>query len=193
MSTSSSSSTTARVEHELHIAVGELRGLRNSAGRFQQEASKRLDGVQREIHQLLASHHHHDILGTSSTSFGAALIVLGAVMVLARQLLWEHQTFDGSQPTWEARLLNGLAFGGDILIGVGSIVLAAAGGESFEAVAVVVGLAVVLVLSLMGHQLRKYLNDDVRVDAGEVARRSWLWCFFHPLAKRELPASQQSR
>ena len=146
----------------------------------------RLHELQSQLARLTESRHqhHHQVLGTSWTSVGAALIVLGALMVLSNQALWKHQTYAGVHPTPIGRLLNALAFGGDILIGAGSVVLAAAGGESLQAILVVVGVATAIVLSLMAYYLRKYLNDDASVDAEEAPRRSWLWCFFHPLARR---------
>lgn len=145
----------------------------------------RLYGLQSQLTHLIESRHqHHQVLGTSWTSVGAALIVLGALMVLSNQALWKHQTYSGVHPAPIGRLLNALAFGGDILIGAGSVVLAAAGGESFQALLAVVGIAIAIVLSLMAYYLRKYLNDDASVDAGEAPRRSWLWCLIHPLATR---------
>ena len=114
----------------------------------------RLYGLQSQLTHLIESRHqHHQVLGTSWTSVGAALIVLGALMVLSNQALWKHQTYSGVHPAPIGRLLNALAFGGDILIGAGSVVLAAAGGESFQALLAVVGIAIAIVLSLMAYYL----------------------------------------
>jgi hypothetical protein len=131
------------------------------------------------VHKLSAPPaHHNPVLGTTWSSVGAVLIVVGAILVLADSLT--GQTWGGDNLLPQLRLFKALAFAGSLLILSGSAVLVAVAGVSVPAVAAVVGFASLLVYGLMAFYLWRAWNGRAKVDVGVEPHRSPLWCLCHP-------------
>jgi hypothetical protein len=127
----------------------------------------------------LAEKHHHPILGTSWSSFGALLIVVGAVLLLAEATAGPPgitgMTFGGTQPRPKGRLLNAAAVVGSLLVLAGSVVLVVLAGVSLLALAVVILFVALLIVGVMTAYLRQHMNL-VAMEQPDEPRRSWWWC-----------------
>jgi hypothetical protein len=126
----------------------------------------------------------HPILGTSWSSFGALLIVVGAVLLLGDAAAGPSGltglSWAGTAPRPERRLAAAVALVGSVLVLAGSIVLVAVAGVSWLAVAVVLAVAAVMVVGVMASYLHAHLSLVAR-DNADAPRRSWWWCLWHPL------------
>ncbi|MCW3032799.1 MAG: hypothetical protein JWM60_1144 [Solirubrobacterales bacterium] len=133
------------------------------------------------------------IFGATWSSFGALLIGVGAVLLLAAVIGsgtgLTGLTWGGTQPEPSDRLLSGAEVAGAVLVAVGSGILLLASRElSVLAVAVAVGTAATVVYGVMTVRLRAHWRLVLRTtpDAVEaVQRASWRWCATHPLWKPE--------
>jgi Zn-dependent protease len=134
--------------------------------------------VHRYVHKLVV--HHHLILGTSWTSLGALLIVVGSVLVIADAASGQGITLGGTYAEPKGRLLTSLALVGSLLVGVGASVLLVVAGVSLLAVIVVIAVTVLFTLAAMASSLRRHMDLLERNPQG-APHRSWWWCLLHPL------------
>jgi hypothetical protein len=126
----------------------------------------------------LAAAHHHLILGTTWTGFGALLIVVGAVMVLGDVAATIGMTYGETRPQPRTRLAVAVSRVGAFSAAVGSMILAADAGVAAKAIVVVLVVIALLVYVSMAHHLKKHLN--LVAGEGNVERPSWGWCLRHP-------------
>lgn len=130
------------------------------------------------VHKLVV--HHHLILGTSWTSFGALLIVVGSMLVIADAAAGQGVTYGGTYPKPTGRLLTSLALVGSLLVCAGASVLVVVAGVSLLAVATVLAATGLLTLAAMASSLRRHMVLLEQNPQGS-PHRSWWWCFCHPL------------
>jgi hypothetical protein len=125
----------------------------------------------------------HPILGTSWSSFGALLIVVGALL-----LIWDALsgpagisavTFGGTVPDPKRRLAAAVEFAGSILVLGGSAILVAVAGVSVLAVAAVVGAVATITYGAMAYFLRAHMALIAK-EGNDPPGRSWRWCLMHP-------------
>jgi hypothetical protein len=121
---------------------------------------------------------HNPILGTTWSSIGAVLIVVGAILVLFDAAT--GQTWGGDRLFARLRLYSALALGGSLLILSGSIVLVIVAGTSLLAVGIVVAIGAILVYGLMTYNLWAAMNERAKVDAGVEPHASVWWCLRNP-------------
>lgn len=125
------------------------------------------------------------ILGMAWSSFGALLILVGALLLLfdaASGRGLAGLTWEGTLAEVRSRLAAAVALIGSLLVLAGSAILVAQAGVTFVAVVVVLVAAGAAVPVVMGYHLRKYLNNQAIVDAGVAQPRSLWWCIVHPRA-----------
>ena len=122
---------------------------------------------------------HHPILGTSWSSFGALLIVVGAVLVIG-DALSGGTTWGGTYGDLKGRVAVSVALVGSLLVVAGSFILLAEGGVSLLAVGAVVVATAVMTLVVMACYLKPHLDLVERTTPG-APHRSWWSCLWHPL------------
>jgi hypothetical protein len=123
-------------------------------------------------------HVHHPILGTSWSSFGALLIVVGAVLVIG-DLVSGGTTYGGTYGDLKGRAAVSVALVGSLLVVAGSSILLAQGGVSLVAVGVVIVAATVMTLLVMPGYLKRHMDLLERTTPG-APHRSWWWCLWRP-------------
>ncbi len=151
--------------------------------------SVRVEGEIRELRRQLSGlagsrgHHDHSILGTSWSSFGALLIVVGALL-----LIWDAVsgpagiravTFGGTISKPRRRVAAGVELAGSALVLAGSAVLVVHAGVSLLAVVVVLVAAALITYGGMAYFLRAHMALIAR--GGETPPGwPWWWCLTHP-------------
>lgn len=125
----------------------------------------------------------HPILGTSWSSFGALLIVVGALLLIWNALSGPAAisavTFGGTVPDPKRRLAAAVELAGSVLVLGGSAVLVADAGLSVLAVLAVVAAAAVIVYGAMAYFLRVHMALIAK-EGNDPPGRSWRWCLMHP-------------
>jgi hypothetical protein len=124
------------------------------------------------------------VLGASWSSFGALLIGVGALLLLADALFSKSPldgwTFNGTLPQPDRRLSASVAVVGSLLVAAGSIILLVdASTLTARAVLVVSVGTALLVYLMMAVRLREYRRPDP-LDANPPPHSLW-WCLRHPL------------
>jgi hypothetical protein len=122
---------------------------------------------------------HHPIPGTSWSSFGALLIVVGAVLVVG-DAASGGPAWGGTYAEPKGRAAVTLALVGSLLVVAGSSVLLAQGGVSLLAAGVVIGAAAVMTFVGMAYNLKQHLDLVERTTPCAPHRSLW-WCLWHPL------------
>ncbi len=124
-----------------------------------------------------------DILGASSTSLGALLVGIGAVLLLVDTVAgsgWAGMTIGGTLPKPSRRLSSGAEVAGAVFVAVGSaLLLASAKGLSWLAVVLSLAVATIVIYAVMTFRLREHMRLIAREDKGSSPKPLW-WCALHP-------------
>jgi hypothetical protein len=124
-----------------------------------------------------------DILGANSTSLGALLVGIGAILLLVDALAgsgFSGMTWGGTLPQPTRRLSSGAEVAGAIFVAGGSaLLLLGAKGLSLLAVVISLVAAALIIYVVMTFRLREHMNLIAKENDG-APHRSWWWCARHP-------------